>query len=263
MGNNIKKDMKIVKVELKPEDRLKKALEKIKKECIRVMPVKAGFKKEQAADVRFAGPAYAEAGDKPVICEGCGKPLSFVFQFHDKYDENMKPSGDLHSVYYCFDCSPIGRPDEEHGQYLVVTHKNPEVSKFVEVKENADKKLKATSCTLSKTYIIPDYDSIENDYPEIAEICEEIDCEDPMSAYEDAGNEIGCLMEPSTVIGGYPIWLQGYGDQKCPECEGRADLACQIDSEDAVKLMFGDAGSLYVFRCPKHKDKFSVEMQCF
>ena len=40
-------------------------------------------------------------------------------------------------------------------------------------------------------------------------LCEEIDSEDPMSAYEDAGNEIGCIMEPSTTIGGYPIWIQG------------------------------------------------------
>ena len=110
---------------------------------------------------------------------------------------------------------------------------------------------------------MPDYESIENNYPEIASICEEIDSEDPMSAYEDIGNEIGCLMEPSTTIGGYPVWIQGEGTQICPECEGDVELAVQIDSEDAVNLMFGDAGCLYVFNCPKHKDKFAIEMQCF
>lgn len=257
------KNMKIVKVEVSAEDRLKKALNMLKKECIRVMPTKNGFDKSQAADTRFGGPAYAEAGDKAPVCESCGKPMTFIFQFRDSYDKDMKPCGALHSVYYCFDCTPIGRPEEEKGQWVVVTHENPDSSKFVEFKENVSKTLKPTACSLSKVFVLPDYETAESNFPNIAELCEEIDCEDPMSAYEDAGNEIGCLMEPSTTIGGYPVWIQGEGSQVCPECEGEVELACQIDSEDAVNLMFGDAGCLYVFRCPKHKDKFAIEMQCF
>jgi len=27
--------------------------------------------------------------------------------------------------------------------------------------------------------------------------------------------------------------------------------------------MWGDAGCLYIFRCPEHKDGFAIEMQCF
>ena len=258
-----KKEIKIVKVEISAEDRLKKALNCLKKECIRVMPSKSGFDKSQAIETRFGGSAYAEHGDKAPVCKGCGKPLTFIFQYRDSYNKELKPSGSLHSVYYCFDCTPIGRPEEEEGQWAVVTHEEPEVSKFVEQKENVSRKFKPTACELSKVYILPDYETIENNFPEIAELCEAIDCEDPMSAYEDAGNEAGVLMEPSTTIGGYPVWIQGESSQLCPKCGGDVELAVQIDSEDAVNLMFGDAGCLYVFKCPKHKDEYTMEMQCF
>ena len=258
-----KKDLKIVKVEISPEDKLKKALNSIKKECIRVMPTETGFDNSQAVDTRFAGSAYAEKGDKAPICKCCGKPLTFIFQYREKYDKDLKPSGELYSVYYCFDCTPIGRAEEEEGQWAVVAHKNPDVSKFVEQKENVSSILKPTACSLSRVFVVPDYETVENNYPEIAELCEAIDSEDPMSAYEDAGNEVGCLMEPSTTLGGYPIWIQGEGNQTCPECKGDVELAVQIDSEEAVDLMFGDAGCLYVFKCPKHKNGFAMEMQCF
>ncbi len=260
---NNKKELKIVKVEITPEDKLKKALNKLKKECIRVMPTNAGFDKSQAIDTRFGGSAYSEKGDKVPVCEGCGKPLTFIFQYRDKYDKDLNPSGDLHSVYYCFDCTPIGRPEEEKGQWAVISHKNPDVSKFVEQKENISTILNPTSCSLSRVFVLPDYETVENNYSEIAELCEEIDPEDPMSAYEEAGNAVGCLMEPSTTIGGYPIWIQGEGSQVCPNCKGEVKLAVQIDSEEAANLMFGDAGCLYVFKCPKHKDGYVVEMQCF
>ena len=260
---NNKKDLKIVKVEITPEDKLKKALDKLKKECIRVMPTNAGFDKSQAIDTRFAGSAYSEKGEKAPVCACCGKPLTFIFQYREKYDKDLNPSGDLHSVYYCFNCIPIGRPEDEKGQWAVITHKNPDVAKFVEQKENISSKLNPVTCSLSRVYVLPDYETIENNYSEIAELCEDIDSDDPMSAYEDAGNSIGCQMEPSTTLGGYPIWIQGESEHTCPECEGKVELAVQIDSEEAVNLMFGDAGCLYVFKCPKHKNGFAIEMQCF
>lgn len=259
------KKMKIVNLEISPESKLTQALKKLKKESVRVMPVKLGFDKSQAIDTRFGGFPYAEAGEKAPVCECCGKPLTFIFQFRDSYDKDLNPSGALHSVYYCFDCTPIGRPEEEKGQWKVVTHENPDVSKFVEQKESVSQLLKPMQCSLSKVFTLPDYETIESHYPDIVEMCEAIDCyaDDLMSGYEDAVYSIGGLTEPSTIVGGYPSWIQGEGSQVCPECGGEMELACQIDSEEAVDLMFGDAGCLYVFRCPEHKDKFAIEMQCF
>ena len=123
MNSKNLKNIKIVKVEISAEDKLKKALNSLKKECIRVMPSKSGFEASQAIDTRFGGSAYAEEGDSVPTCKCCGKPLTFVFQYREKYDKELKPSGNLNSVYYCFDCTPIGRTEEEKGQWEVVVHK--------------------------------------------------------------------------------------------------------------------------------------------
>ena len=242
-------------------EKLKRALNGLKRDCFRVTPEKPGFAAQQAADVRFAGPAYAEAGDQAPICSGCGQPLSFVFQFRAD-QPGKKAQGQLLCVFYCFRCMPIGRPDEELGQWLVKTYDQPAVEKFVDG-TGVDKKLKACSCSLAKVSNLPDYESLENHFPEVAALCEEEDSEDPISAYEEAGLEIGCEMEPFTSIGGYPIWIQGEGEQVCPQCKKAAEFVAQVDSESGAGLMWGDAGCLYIFRCAEHKDAFAIEMQCF
>ncbi len=241
-------------------EKLKRALNGLKRECFRVSPDKPGFNAKLAAEVRFAGPSYAEAGEKAPICTGCGKPLSFVFQFRPMADK--KNAGLLHCVFYCFNCMPIGRPEEEKGQWLIKTYNAPTVEKFVDG-IGVCKKLTPCSCSLEKVANLPDYESLENHFPEVAALCEEIDADDPVSVYEEAGQEIGCEMEPFTSIGGYPIWIQGEGSQVCPVCGKPAELVAQIDSESGAGLMWGDAGCLYVFRCPEHAEGFAIEMQCF
>ena len=81
------------------KDKLKAALNALKKECIKVIPCNQGFVPEHAADIRFGGSAYAEKGDKDLVCPNCGKPLTFVFQFREKYDKSFRPSGSLFSAF--------------------------------------------------------------------------------------------------------------------------------------------------------------------
>jgi hypothetical protein len=242
-------------------EKLKRALNALKRQCFRVIPDKPGFNEKLATEVRFAGPSYAEAGEKAPVCDGCGKPLSFIFQFRPGPDEK-KSTGPLHCVFYCFNCMPIGRPEEEKGQWLVRVYDTPTLEKFAGG-TGVNKKLTPCSCSLTKVANLPDYETLENHYPEVAALCEEIDGEDPISAYEEAGVEIGCEMEPFTSIGGYPIWIQGEGTQVCPVCGKDAEFVAQIDSESGAGLMWGDAGCLYIFCCPDHKDGFAIEMQCF
>lgn len=243
-------------------EKLQNALKKLKKECIKVMPVKPGFAHEMADEIRFAGPSYAEASDKKPICPDCGNELSFVFQFRTDFDEKLNPKGILHSFLYCFKCMPIGRPKEETGQWQLRCYKTPAVEKFV-TGTGIDKDFIPCSCDLSRVWALPDYETIENGYEEIAELCSEIDAEDPLSVYEEAGLAINCEMEPFTSIGGYPKWIQGEASQVCPICHKNMEFICQIDSEAGVELMWGDAGCLYIFQCGQHKDEYAMEMQCF
>ena len=244
------------------ENKLHNALNALKKECLRITPEKPGFANEHAAEIRFAGPAYAESGDKAPICNGCGKPLSFVFQFKTEQDAKLKLSGALHVVYYCFDCVPIGRPDDEKGQWLIKSYSEASAGKFVGG-TGVNPLFKPCLCSMQKVFVLPDYETIENDYPEVAALCEELDPEDPVSVYEEEGLEVGCEMEPFTRVNGYPAWIQGQGTQVCPLCKHDMEFFAQVDSESAVDLMWGDAGCLYIFRCPKHPEQLAIEMQCF
>lgn len=243
-------------------EELKSALKKIRKECIRVTAVKPGFAVEMAEEIRFAGPAYAENGDKKMICPDCGNELSFVFQFRKSFDKNLKPQGPLYCVFYCFKCMPIGRPEEETGQWQIRVYQNPDPNNFLPG-IGIDKTLKPCSTELARVFSLPDYETIESDFPEIAELCEDIDGEDPVGAFEEAGVEAGCEMEPFTSIGGYGKWIQGPAEQKCPKCGKTMELICQVDSESGADLMWGDAGCLYVFQCSQHQEEFGIEMQCF
>jgi len=243
-------------------EELKAALKKIRKECIRVTPFKPGFAAQMADEIRFAGPAYAENGDEKLICPDCGNELSFVFQFRKSFDSELKPQGPLFGVFYCFKCMPIGRPAEEKGQWKVTVHQKPQLDKFV-AGAGIDKLLKPCSTEISKVFSLPDYETIESDFAHIAELCEEVDGEDPVGAYEETGVEAGCEMEPFTSVGGYGKWIQGPAEQKCQKCKKPMELICQIDSESGAELMWGDAGCLYVFQCQQHPEEFGIEMQCF
>lgn len=241
---------------------LKNALKIIRKECLRVIPEKPGFAKLMAAETRFAGPAYAEEGEVEPVCPVCGERLSFVFQFYQASDRKALSTPPLLVFYYCFKCTPIGNENEDPGQWLIKTYQTPAPEKFVG-DAGLDDSFLAFSCRTEKVKVLPDYESIEEKYPEIAAICEGIDGDDPVSVYEDAGVEIGCAMEPFTSIGGYPIWIQGETERRCKICKKQMEFIGQIDSQQEVQLMWGDAGCVYLFQCHEHHDQFGMEMQCF
>ncbi len=246
----------------KTKAKLKAALKKLRKNCIKVTPHKSGFLPEEAVETRFAGPAYKESDEPPLACSQCKKELTFVFQFREKYHADLTPKGSLYTVYYCFNCMPIGlSSEEEEGQWQIIEFKEPSVEKFV-LTESENSKLIACSCQIKAGYSLPDYETIEEHHEEIAWLCEEADEEsDPSDNYEDACGAIGCSVQPETFLGGYPIWIQGEGCQECSDhCE--VEFLAQVDSESMPKLMWGDAGCLYVFRCKEHQ-KFFMEMQCF
>ncbi len=243
-------------------EKLLHELKQIKKDCYRVKISKPGFAPQMADNIRFAGPGYAETPEEKPVCPDCGNDLSFIFQFYAEFDKNNAPVGPLYVFYYCFKCMPIGRREEEEGQWALKVYQKPSLDQFFNG-SGIDEDLVPCSTSLIRTSVLPDYETIENDFPQIAALCEEIDAEDPVSAYEDVGQEAGCYMEPFTSIGGFPKWIQGESIPECPKCKKNMYLFSQIDSEPEAKLMWGDAGCVYIFRCDDHPEEFAMEMQCF
>lgn len=53
-------------------------------------------------------------------------------------------------------------------------------------------------------------------------------------------------------VGGWPSWAQGSEYGTCHECGKRMTFILQVDSEDNVPFMFGDAGVAHLCQCPDH-----------
>lgn len=64
-------------------------------------------------------------------------------------------------------------------------------------------------------------------------------------------------------LGGWPAWVQGLEYPQCPECGDRMEVIFQIDSEDNVPHMFGDAGTGHLSRCPSHPHVLTFSWACY
>ena len=63
-------------------------------------------------------------------------------------------------------------------------------------------------------------------------------------------------------LGGWPHWVQGVEYPACPSCGESMDLLMQIDSNDNLDLMFGDAGCGHITRCRKHPEIIAFGWAC-
>jgi hypothetical protein len=68
--------------------------------------------------------------------------------------------------------------------------------------------------------------------------------------------------ELSDKLAGWPAWIQNVEYPNCPRCGRRMVLVFQVDSEDNVPFMFGDAGCGHVTQCPEHKEVVAFAWAC-
>jgi predicted DNA-binding WGR domain protein/uncharacterized protein YwqG len=61
---------------------------------------------------------------------------------------------------------------------------------------------------------------------------------------------------------GYPRWVQGIEYPTCPKCQTEMEFVFQIDSENNLPYMFGDAGIAHVTQCKEHKDILALAWAC-
>lgn len=63
-------------------------------------------------------------------------------------------------------------------------------------------------------------------------------------------------------LGGWPAWVQGVEYPNCPICGARMVLVLQLDSEDNIPFMLGDAGTGHITQCPEHKEVVAFGWAC-
>lgn len=63
-------------------------------------------------------------------------------------------------------------------------------------------------------------------------------------------------------LGGWPMWVQNVEYPSCPLCKGTMQMIFQLDFEDNVPHMFGDAGCAHITQCPEHPDVLAFAWAC-
>ena len=63
-------------------------------------------------------------------------------------------------------------------------------------------------------------------------------------------------------LAGWPLWIQDVEYPHCPICHNRMELVFQLDSEDNLPFMFGDAGVGHITQCAEHKDMVAFGWAC-
>jgi uncharacterized protein YwqG len=79
---------------------------------------------------------------------------------------------------------------------------------------------------------------------------------DHMLAENIANSQLG------DKLAGWPAWIQGVEYPKCPQCGRRMVHVFQVDSEDNIPFMFGDAGCGHITQCPVHKEVVAFGWAC-
>lgn len=62
---------------------------------------------------------------------------------------------------------------------------------------------------------------------------------------------------------GWPYWIQGLEYPTCPECGETMQFLFQIDSEDNLPFMFGDAGCAHLTQCKNHPHILAFAWACY
>jgi uncharacterized protein YwqG len=63
-------------------------------------------------------------------------------------------------------------------------------------------------------------------------------------------------------LAGWPAWIQNVEYPSCPRCGRRMVHVLQVDSEDHIPFMFGDAGCGHITQCPEHKEVVAFGWAC-
>lgn len=165
----------------------------------------------------------------------------------------------LFTLFFCWDCY-----SNDDGCCSVRTYLDASETKAVPIVPVRSPQTPTRPCWAEweSDAALPDWDTICDDFPEIATLACDIDHATPRGAYHAAEEELVGESRISTYVGGYPHWIQGACRYTCPRCNRRMRFLAQVDSENEAGYMWGDVGCAYLFFCEDHPNAVAFEEQC-
>jgi uncharacterized protein YwqG len=202
---------------------------------------------------KFGGiPLVPSGGDWPT-CANCGRPMQlFVQLLAGDLPRGAPFFGEgMLQLFYCTSSNPVCEVDCE----AYAPHAQSVLARLIDT--HGAVAPAARHQGISRARRITGWESIA-DYPN----GEELDA----LGVELEDDEIDSVGEQfprdGDKLGGWPLWIQGVEYPECTECGEQMANILQLDSEDNVPHMFGDAGVGHLSQCSKPRNVMSFHWAC-
>lgn len=222
---------------------------------------------------KFGGQPYLEPGETWPACGDCGASLTFLLQLNlSSVPEGFSTKG-LLQLFYCtqVDCNGAG------WEAFSPTH-------CVRIVEGAGEEGRQDAPTrLLRASRIEGWERFDDgphpedfddlglhlDYDFAADTvtvrCPMADVTETVSNTDDVDDELAKRIgacQAGDKLGGWPCWMQGAERPSCRTCGETMEVVFQVDSEQGVDFMFGDAGIGHVSQCPRHPNVVAFAWAC-
>lgn len=196
---------------------------------------------------KFSGTPWLAKNEEWPLCQRCGKELNFFLQLSLESLPNKLDCGeDLLQMFYCTHCDDWRPFSSAHLVRLVQPQSIGNASLTPPVNNLPAKKIVAWEAFGEyPTYV--EWDDL-NIPVQVSDMVAE--------AVEDM------LAKEGDKLAGWPNWVQWVEYPSCPRCNKRMRLVFQLDSNDNLDFMFGDAGCGHITQCPEHKDVLAFGWAC-
>lgn len=228
----------------------------------------------RAAGSRFGGLPWLPSGENHPACENCDRPLRLLLQLDLQSipePARQRLGRGLLQVFYCEnndceqECDGWSPFSEAHRVQVVNATEghmaapagHPFPAKEITGWKPVDDYPSAAE--LRELGLDFDYDFDANT---VRIRCPSIGLDSPPVGIHDLEAETVANALMGDKLLGWPHWIQGVEYPECPTCKARMEYVFQIDSENNLPLMWGDAGTAHVTRCPKHPEVLALGWAC-
>ncbi len=190
---------------------------------------------------KFSGIPWLAKGEAWPLCQCCGRELTFFLQLSLESLPNElqgKFGEGLLQMFYCPHCDDWKPFSVGHLVRLLQPQNIGNTSTI----------LPATTLPAKKIIAWEAFD----DYPTYDE-WDDLDIPVQISdRVAEAAQDM--LTKEGDKLAGWPYWLQSVEYPSCLKCNKQMQFVFQLDSNDNLGFMFGDAGCGHITQCPEHKD---------
>lgn len=202
---------------------------------------------------KFSGTAALPEGEDWPVCPNCAEPMQLFLQLNaaDLPEGFTAPWGEgLLQFFYCTTSKPLCEIDcEAYAPFARSTLLRviPQPAAFSEAQPPSGAFPAKRIVGWEPLDDLPDWEELR-DFGFSEEEAEEIS----NRGYARSGDKLS----------GWPHWIQGVEYPQCPECGSSMKMLFQIDSEDNLPYMFGDAGCGHITYCEKHPRVLAFAWAC-